>query len=313
MPVLSRLLLLPVVASLAWFPGPAVAIDCSKAAKPAEKTLCAKPELLQLDARLNEVYGRAVAGLSKEQRKPIAQEQREWLERRDACNESVECLAVAMKERIAVLEGRVKAGSEEQHGPFRVRYERARRWDVTVPVIVSGPKSPGVAKINEKLKGLLEEGCVDEGEVSPDWYFNLEVRVAHADDRFFTVQKTLGEFCGGAHPSSGDSFETWLVATGEPLSLPDAFTEELTGKLIVSLGKKQDPGLSGRLVGECAEEYDRAENWGIAVVKAGVLFQTQFPHVIQACDVDVTLPWSAVKKFAKPSGPLARAFETPNP
>ncbi|WP_431047290.1 lysozyme inhibitor LprI family protein [Roseateles sp. L2-2] len=82
----------------------AFAMDCTKAATPVERLVCASPRLQALDLRLNDAF--RVAAVVATDATALRDEQRRWLATRDACGDEV-CVAAAYGERVAVLAGRV--------------------------------------------------------------------------------------------------------------------------------------------------------------------------------------------------------------
>lgn len=94
---LSRILMLLtlLVSSLSVW-----AINCSKASLPDDKTICATPSLMQLDAVLNQSYLLARQQADKTQLKI---EQLAWLKERQQCAEEVNCLETSYISRIKML------------------------------------------------------------------------------------------------------------------------------------------------------------------------------------------------------------------
>jgi uncharacterized protein len=97
--------LLPVLVAIAG-PAPAASFDCTKAATPVEKQVCADPELGALDERLAAAFkalGDEQTGNERGRRAPRSDDQRRWLrEVRDRCADAA-CLRKAYADRIAVL------------------------------------------------------------------------------------------------------------------------------------------------------------------------------------------------------------------
>lgn len=86
-------------AEVAAHPG----FDCAKATQPAEKMICASPELSQLDAELQKAYAGALAHVERESRTNLVREQRNWIAYvRNACRDK-ECLRSVYRSRISLL------------------------------------------------------------------------------------------------------------------------------------------------------------------------------------------------------------------
>lgn len=95
---------------------PYAPLDCSRAATPAEQTVCGNYALGQLEARMATLYGVATSLVAMGQRGDIEDAQRSWLQRRASCGSDAGCLAQAYRTRIDALEA-VVAGIASR-GPY---------------------------------------------------------------------------------------------------------------------------------------------------------------------------------------------------
>lgn len=86
--------------------------DCSRAYKVSELTICKTRDLAKLDRELNDVYQKALSGLSSSEKAKLVEEQRHWIVRRDKCDRGTGCLMTRMQERLAELNG--PSGSNNQ-------------------------------------------------------------------------------------------------------------------------------------------------------------------------------------------------------
>ena len=94
--------------------------DCSKASTSVEKTICADPQLSDLDELLMASYKKALSNTSGAA--PLKMEQKDWLKSvRDMCQDK-ECLKKAYTSRLATLNDSVASSSK----PFAIsgEYER---------------------------------------------------------------------------------------------------------------------------------------------------------------------------------------------
>jgi uncharacterized protein len=120
---------------------PAASFDCGKAATPAEKAICADPELSKLDSELNDVYSTAV-GLTKSSSK-LRSEQRDWLKRRDDCvRQTSKCEPLSDIYRARILRIR-SAMDQEQCSTSSPRAIYCAQWE--------GDKA------DQELEDLLQE------------------------------------------------------------------------------------------------------------------------------------------------------------
>jgi uncharacterized protein len=80
-------------------------LDCSKANRPAEQTICRNYALGQQEARMATLFAVATSLVAMGQRGNIQDAQRAWLEKRNACGTDAACVAQAYKGRINELSG----------------------------------------------------------------------------------------------------------------------------------------------------------------------------------------------------------------
>lgn len=93
------------IAAIFALPAAAASFDCSKAALPSEKAICANTGLAELDVYLSRYYAAAQEGL-KDGASCLKTDQRNWVKKvRNACGKDVACLRKAHLERLAVLDG----------------------------------------------------------------------------------------------------------------------------------------------------------------------------------------------------------------
>ncbi len=97
----------------------ALAIDCTKARKPAELTICTSPEVRNCDEAMSKVYEDLRRILAFEDFKTVRASQRAWISQRNAaCGADGHCLLRQCQERIAALTGSSRSTrSEAQTAP----------------------------------------------------------------------------------------------------------------------------------------------------------------------------------------------------
>ncbi len=134
--------------ALLTLPSMAASFDCSKAASPAEKLICASPALSTLDEDLAQLYKQRLAA-SPADGKQLRAEQRRWLQQhRDRCG-TAECLSTAMAERARVLRAESTSLSQAaQNGPLAAPGEAAQQES---PVATKAPVAP-VAPVSQKSR-----------------------------------------------------------------------------------------------------------------------------------------------------------------
>jgi len=78
-------------------------LNCAKASTPTELTICKSYVLGQDEARMATLYGIAMSLVAMGQRAEILEEQRDWLEEREACGATESCLNERYETRINEL------------------------------------------------------------------------------------------------------------------------------------------------------------------------------------------------------------------
>jgi uncharacterized protein len=78
-------------------------MDCEKASKPAEKTICAAYSLGQREARVATMYGILSSLVAMGSRSNLGEAQIAWIKKRDECQTDVGCIEAAYSERIKQL------------------------------------------------------------------------------------------------------------------------------------------------------------------------------------------------------------------
>lgn len=302
--VSSRQAGVALVALSVLLPRAARPLDCNKASSASERAICGDEVLLDLEGRLNREYNYNLARTrsSPDARERLLAQQEAWLAQREECGSEVACLKRSIETRLDVLAG---TAAPEWHGPFLVRAERAPRWDVVYPVIVSGPSGQSIAALEAVLERARQDGvvgCIEGTGANEELSYTWRSYVVYADERFFTLQDYWDFWCGGPYPDAGHSFSTYLVSSGRKLELSDAMSDALTSERMNELVRKRFPT---ELDSEDCE-YDDRTIYSLAVVEGGLLFKTSFPHAMRACEFHVTLPWTDLQSFISPRGPLAQ-------
>jgi uncharacterized protein len=118
---MRQLVLAVIAASVLCNPGSAIAadyapIDCTKAATPADVTICKTYALGQAEARMATLFSIATSLVAMGQRGEIMDDQQPWLKQREACAADVACLTTAYADRIQQLNKIIT--DIAAHGPY---------------------------------------------------------------------------------------------------------------------------------------------------------------------------------------------------
>ncbi|NIF39909.1 DUF1311 domain-containing protein [Burkholderia sp. Tr-862] len=108
--ILAVLTIAPIAARAASF-------DCTKAASPTEKAICADPGLSSLDGQLAAAWKKALAKGGDTAALKAAQLQ--WLKQRDRCGTDASCIGDRYRERLASLNGASLAADRWQQTWYR--------------------------------------------------------------------------------------------------------------------------------------------------------------------------------------------------
>jgi uncharacterized protein len=118
--------------------------DCDKAKSPAEKKVCATPDLEWFDRQLARLY-RLARYQAEDEHDALLVEQRAFLDRRDACWDEYDCLLQIYETRLLELGGRVNV--HEAYAEYRPKKQGGSLWivrygfDAAVKILTIGDAS----------------------------------------------------------------------------------------------------------------------------------------------------------------------------
>jgi uncharacterized protein len=114
--LLAALLAMAVTVPCAAEAGDYAPLNCERAHSAAERTICSSYALGQAEARMATLFGVATSLVAMGERGALRDEQRAWLNEREACGARIGCLTRRYDARIKALNN-VIAGVAA-HGPF---------------------------------------------------------------------------------------------------------------------------------------------------------------------------------------------------
>jgi len=132
--------------------------------------------------------------------------------------------------------------------------------------------------------------------------------------RWLSVNHQYDGFCGGAHPNSGTTYETYDLAAGAQVDLHDWFgpeavrrerfegSEDEAKTLLPPLRDAILAGWRSEGDAECSQVVRDAEFWNIGLRRTGFVFAPSLPHVSQACGEEFTVPFARVRQFLTREG-----------
>jgi len=185
--------------------------------------------------------------------------------------------------------------------------------------IVELPDSaPNAAAFNAAMHSWLREQIVgyfdcalwttSAGNVD----FNQQRQIELRAGTWVVVRESSDLYCGGAHPSGGVIYQTWDLQRGktiEPWSwIRDSklkcdyssdcgygAPDKLNAIILAKATRNKDAD-------ECADAVNENRSYGLRPSSSGLVFTTEFAHVIQACDEDVELSFAEVAPFLTAQG-----------
>lgn len=169
----------------------------------------------------------------------------------------------------------------------------------------------------EQIAGYYD--CALNNGGNPD--FNESYNIDLLTPSWLVAKETYSNYCGGAHPSGGTAgFSVWNLKTGKTVN-PWDFIKNSRWDFIKKIyhcdsendcQRRPPPSLNEIIVsqfkrdnadnGDCSGAIDFSPDYLLYPTKDGLVFSTTFPHVVQACDEDITLPWKTVEPFLTQQG-----------
>ena len=146
---ISTVMALAAVIAVRGGPARAAGIDCTRAATPVERAICADPGLKALDARLAKSFLRQRSARQGAERKTLLQDQRGWLAARDTrCPTAApDCLRQDFEARLAEL----VPDSQRLPAAQRRRARLTGVWKVQPIFDPMGAGQPAAASIGDEL------------------------------------------------------------------------------------------------------------------------------------------------------------------
>ena len=216
----------------------------------------------------------------------------------------------------------------------RLRYVPGPQFDsdsVSITSFALKPEHIGDASINASLRKVIPDGsgasnfmqCMGMMHLQwgADGDFHHNVSPELIADRWLGVVHINSIYCGGAHPSFWNKRRVYDRHSGEEVD-PSRF---LTDASFVFYNAESDDPLSKRLVrhlsedlkaavgrnwsaegADCWEEIRDFPGWELGLVRNGIVFEPDLPHVIKACGEAVTVPWSQLDGMLSEKGKAVR-------
>ena len=318
-------------------PSQAASFDCGKAARPAEKLICADAELGRLDSRLAAAYTARLRLLSEPAKTELRRGQREWLAfwplrcgdvkgRLPAADaEVVACAREQYGQRLAVLASRDRilgdiplypasqyAIQPSQAGVDWIRFATDVRQRPAVDVAAAPAQKRNLARLLERwlADGMPTEPGTGEGQDSSDG----ETGRAFIDSLPFLLSTGTTTYFyghGAAHPVSGFSSAHFFLPEARPMRSADIFRDGSAWQ--DGLARLAEKALRRELADSYyLERFDELKaltvepaRWRFDKQGLNLQFNPYEVAPYAAGAPEVTLPWNALAPWLTP-----RARET---
>ncbi len=298
----------------------AASFDCSKAAKPHEKIICADPNLSKADEALSQAYSRLMADLPGALKPALQKSQRSWLAYGPlACSHDgrgtikdnaafAQCLLAEYDSRLATLKRQ-----PETVGPFRTlavtefqampssstdpEFFPVVTHDKTVTTVFGG--SENVAnQLNVWLQSLAAREKA--GWNDADTTASLTVALAQANSVLASALIRSDIFgVGAAHPLSTTVSAHLVLASGKPLTFKDMFGPAAGPKLVTlswaQLKKKLGTDMLVSKPADIAKLVTDPGHWRIGPNGLTIAFNVYEVAAYVMGPQEITLPWTALR------------------
>jgi len=302
--------------------------DCRQAKTPAEKAICAAPELAEADAAMARAYQALRSLLPAEERAALLADQRRWVKLRDArCTDKADrelaaCLLAETEQRRRFFEGQGGDGAEA--GGLRPAFfheAKPKRYEIAISYPqFARPEGAAQSAFNRAARAIaLDAKALSEirGTGPPPVagmlsQYQVDYAVPYLDQRLASVVFTTFNFAAGAaHPNSSRSALLFDLTEGRALRLADLLAEPKKAVGEISSVCRQQ--LEGQAKEEGWELFDNADfaavvgevtNWAPGKEGVEILFD---PYSVAAYVVgarECRLSYAELQRWLKPGGPL---------
>lgn len=160
-------------------------------------------------------------------------------------------------------------------------------------------------------------------------FYKLSSRVEYAAQDIFSIYASAGYYCGGPYPTNDENLSlTFDLRTGEKVDFRDLFENYEVNKGAIlkiifaqQLAKTKTLRAAGSKTDDQNSDCDSdplytpqtlgRTDFAYNFSPKGLVVQPDWPHVIEACALRVTVPYRQLEKFAAPHSILTRAISNP--
>ena len=206
---------------------------------------------------------------------------------------------------------------ETSMGGLRLRTFHARDIDITgLEIVGKSAQLAGLGRFVEKLNlGLRDQylECVGSAAEREGWHERVEytgiVKLESVTEHFVVLRQSAAYFCAGAHPDSDFTYFVVDRKSGEEISIGDWLEQPLA-----AIGRRYWKNKRA----DCKDALDEDTTFAIWPSPAGMVIAPRFPHAIDACSEEETIPYARLARQLTPAGKRAvaefvRAASSPKP
>ena len=322
----TALLLFVVEATQAQAQG-SPSFECAKASTPVERTICKNSELAKADRDVATVYAALSARLSGAAKDHLVKDQQRWVGNRNrACTgeDASACLKSRYESRLALLKefGNGAYPFVSEHAIVRAGKVKATsyRIDASYPQF-DGP-TVNFSGINARFANTTAEAAgqaVPAGDIGEDlnqtWSYEQSFAIHRPSPVTISVEVSLYSYTGGAH-GNGSTYAVLVDVRGGRELKPNAvfatggeWQRTVTSIVAADLKKQfvERPGFDDAL--EPAKLAELMAEPGRYLFKADgleIIFNQYDVGPYSAGTYQVSIPYSRLRAFIRPDGPLAR-------
>jgi uncharacterized protein YecT (DUF1311 family) len=328
-----RLLRVIAVPSLLLTAAPAHALDCSKAATPIEKAICASPDLLKQDSDLSKAYGVARTAVAGDQRKSLALAQKRWIETRENICGNLEgnglskCVADETRKRLSLLTAAPESGPGYPGKMVPVFLQQSGGgavYDLDYALLqFVKPATKAEKRLNADVTKILAEAPrkSDDNEAPSGMMLSQmsSFSLSYASPLMISIAQDFYAFEGGAHGNGGianinlDMKSGNILTSGglfSPAALND-LTAECKRQIIAAKIERNkddaeydiagDPNFQEKTIADGVDDFTR---WSVFAGQAVVTFDSYAVGSYAEGPYECEFPMAKLKSLAKNPNPL---------
>jgi alpha-tubulin suppressor-like RCC1 family protein len=147
--------------------------------------------------------------------------------------------------------------------------------------------------------------------------YQAEIRILFWNKNWLSIEESTNGDCGGAHPFNGSGYRNIDLVRGQEVNLwtwfKHARKDSAMADLDYSYVNYVAPESLNKLIlshlasprsrdDECWQVLEENREYQLSLGQTGIVFSTAFPHVVQACNESVQIPYPELLPFMNDKG-----------